>query len=693
MFERLAPFLQDYIYNNGWEELRPIQVGACDVIFNTNNNLLISSGTASGKTEAAFFPILTDIYENSDFSSIDILYISPLKALINDQYERLEELLKDIDIPICKWHGDVSTTKKQFLIKNPKGILQITPESLEALLMRKTKESKIMFSNLKYIVIDEIHYFLNEVRGLQLKCLLERLQSLIEITPRRIALSATIGDLEIVSKWLSEGTNVDTQIISDNSNKRIKLLVDYFKYDENDEDHIKFYNKLYERTCSCKNLIFSNSRTEVEENLFKLNRISQEYKNKTNYFGHHSSISASVKNEIENNMKNSDTPMSVCSTTTLELGIDIGKLDQVVQTGSVLSVSSFLQRLGRTGRRENIPQMLFMVKERNNSDFWNQNLNSELLLAISIIELYRKEKWIETPIVPKKPFEILLHQTLSILYSEQPLSVTELSEKVLSLSTFKNITKAEYKILLKHLKENEYIMFDEDKKLILDKNGEKLTNHFDFFAVFSTIPEYIVSTQLGVIGSVSEPHKKGTVFLLQGKQWKVIELNQKNKTIYVKEAQTSAKNKWTSLGSIEFHDKIIKNIKTILASNEIYPYLTEQARVKLEEMRKFYNENILTLDSTTYIPWLGTNKINSIAVVLDNANIDYEIIEIGYIKLGFKFYKDINLKEIFKQFNFSETLMINEELLNFEIKYQEIIPKELLKIKYWNDFFQIIKEQ
>ena len=165
VFERLAPFIQEYIYRNGWSEIRPIQVAACDLILNTENNILLASGTASGKTEAAFLPILTDIYENPSHS-VAVLYISPLKALINDQFIRIEEMLEETDIPVTKWHGDVPQNAKSKLIRNPKGILQTTPESLEAMLMRNPGNILKLFSDLRYIVIDEVHYFVNGDRGL-----------------------------------------------------------------------------------------------------------------------------------------------------------------------------------------------------------------------------------------------------------------------------------------------------------------------------------------------------------------------------------------------------------------------------------------------------------------------------------------------------------------------------------------------
>ena len=347
VFERLAPFIQDYIYQNGWSEIRPIQVAACDLILNTDDNILLSSGTASGKTEAAFLPILTDIYENPS-KTVAILYISPLKALINDQFIRIEDMLKETEIPVTKWHGDVAQTMKNKVIKNPKGIIETTPESLEAMLMRNPGNIIRLFSDLRYIVIDEVHYFMNDDRGLQLLCILERMQRLIKKEPRRIGLSATLGSYELAHKWLSSGTkracilpNVEEEI------RKIRLGIKYFEIEEkeNEVSILDYYKELYEKTLNKKCIIFSNSKSEVEENIAHLKKIAKTRNTKDIYYVHHANISNLLRRQAEEQMKQEDENAITGATLTLELGIDLGKLDRIVQTGSPFTVSSFVQRL------------------------------------------------------------------------------------------------------------------------------------------------------------------------------------------------------------------------------------------------------------------------------------------------------------------------------------------------------------
>ena len=211
VFERYAPFIQDYIYRSGWQALRGVQNAAGEAIFGTEENVLLTASTASGKTEAAFFPILTLLDEDPPHS-VGVLYIAPLKALINDQFGRLTELCEEADIPVTRWHGDVPQTQKRRLLRKPRGILQITPESLESLLINKRMELPSLFGDLRFVVIDEIHSLLRGDRGMQTFCLIERLSKAAGCHPRRVGLSATIGDPQAAGRFLAAGSGRATVI-------------------------------------------------------------------------------------------------------------------------------------------------------------------------------------------------------------------------------------------------------------------------------------------------------------------------------------------------------------------------------------------------------------------------------------------------------------------------------------------------
>ena len=298
IFARLAPFIQDYIYQNRWTELRGIQVAAAEVIFDSDDNLLLSSGTASGKTEAAFLPILTDITEHPS-KSVAVLYISPLKALINDQFKRLDQLLMDSHIPVYKWHGDASQTEKNKLLKHPEGILQITPESLESLLINKRGSILRLFSDLRYVIIDEVHHFMRDVRGVQVLSQLERIQRLTGNRPRRVGLSATLGDLSVAQAWLSSGSDrVCAAPTADEGKKQIRLFVQRFVKqgdstddlgDSGDREHFEY---LFRMTLDKKTIIFTNSREETEFVLSNLRQIAMKRKAPDIYRVHHGNVSA-----------------------------------------------------------------------------------------------------------------------------------------------------------------------------------------------------------------------------------------------------------------------------------------------------------------------------------------------------------------------------------------------------------------
>ena len=205
IFERFPNFIREYIYSHSWESLRAVQVAAAKTIFDTDKNLLLTSSTASGKTEAAFFPILSLLHEDTP-SSVGVLYIAPLKSLINDQFERLDDLLDMTGVRVTHWHGDVAMSHKKKLLEKPSGILQITPESLEAMLINRSNDIPRLFGDLRFVVIDEIHTLTGTDRGNQIICLLSRIAHLIGFHPRRIGLSATIGDPELAAEWLTADT-------------------------------------------------------------------------------------------------------------------------------------------------------------------------------------------------------------------------------------------------------------------------------------------------------------------------------------------------------------------------------------------------------------------------------------------------------------------------------------------------------
>ena len=507
IFDRFPSFIKEFIYSHSWETLREVQIAAAETIFETENNLLLTSSTASGKTEAAFFPILTDLYENPP-SSIGVLYIAPLKSLINDQFYRIEELLDETDIRVTHWHGDVAQSKKRKLLENPSGILQITPESLEAMLINRHNDIKRLFGDLRYVVLDEVHTLTGTDRGNQILCQLSRIEQVIGRSPRRVGLSATVGDPETVALWLSAGTKRLTDVpVFDNEKIRWRLGMEHF-YIQNssfsqspDVDEKKKASKAtldagYEYAYDCvtgqKSLVFSNSREETEYVCATLRQIAKKRGERDIFLIHHGNLSAALREEAEMKMKNEETHAVTCATVTLELGVDIGRLERILQIDSPHSVSAFLQRLGRSGRRGQPPEMMFVFREEEplpNAPLpelipWN------LIQAIAIVQLYIEERFIEPPSRKKEPYSLLFHQTLSTLASFGEMTAKELGEKMLSLPPFRSVSKEAYRTLLVSMLNNDLLEMTEEKGLIVGLAGERL----GIFSALSAVLYFLIKS-------------------------------------------------------------------------------------------------------------------------------------------------------------------------------------------------------
>ncbi|MCL2058575.1 MAG: DEAD/DEAH box helicase [Oscillospiraceae bacterium] len=723
VFNRLAPFIQEYIYQNKWEELRGIQVAACEAIFGGGGNLLLSSGTASGKTEAAFLPVLTELYENPS-KSVGVIYISPLKALINDQFKRLEQLLIDSNIPVVKWHGDASQTKKNALVKNPEGLLQITPESLESLLTNKRGACLQMFSDLRFVIIDEVHHFMRDARGIQLLCVLERLQKLTGVMPRRIGLSATLGDVSLAQAWLNTGTGRDCVApVTDEGKKRVRLHVERFVNYSDKRDFVErdgsgnvvnvsgdgdigvreHYEYLFKMTLDKKTIIFTNSREETEFVMANLREIAMRNKAPDIYRVHHGNVSALIRETTEDEMKSDDEKTVTGATVTLELGIDIGSLDQAVQVGAPLNVSSFAQRLGRCGRRGQTPQLLFTFVEsiRINSSDTLGPINWEFIRTIAIIELYTKERWLE-PIYPHNhAYNLLYHQTMSHLKSCGELSPAALAQAVLALGCFRHIPQDDYRALLAHLIDTEQLERTERGGLLIGREGEKIVNSHKFLTVFIA-PEYLlVKDENRTIGTVDKVYPVGIRFALAGLTWETVDVNEKSKVIFVKRVPGISVVDWDVDFEAELHTVLVRKIRAILQSDEAYPYLSIRCAERLAEIRYIARnsgilENLVTpLSEKKYavFPWVGTRQLLTLHYALLRRGIKNKLPWITCVYLELIYEGDAGeLEQLIRDIVRSDIDLYDLPLpdnVQVKGKYNEFIPTGLLRKQFIEDFLDL----
>lgn len=647
IFDRYAPFIRDFIYDHEWRTLRGIQLAAADALFNTDDNVLLLSSTASGKTEAAFFPILTDLWENPS-RSVGALYISPLKALINDQFYRLDDICKQADIAVWHWHGDVSTSHKAKLIKHPSGILQITPESLEALLLRRQAVVASLFCDLRYIVVDELHSFLSSDRGLQMLCLLERLGRAASVNPRRVALSATIGDPQAAADFIGAGTGRKTIIPRvEQSGQLWHIGVEHFYTTGLQADGIgsqaaapqadgtssqpaatgpqagtsplssvdPSMRFIFEYSRNKKCLVFSNSREECEEVTTTLRSYCAALHEPDRFLIHHGNLSASFRQAAEDSMREQDNNLTTCATATLELGIDVGRLERAFQIDAPFTVSSFLQRMGRTGRRGMPCEMQFVIREDQPEPRTTlpELFPYKLLQTIALVQLYVEEHWVEPVREGRMPFSLLYHQTMATLASQGELSPVQLAQRVLTMHAFQNITTDDYATLLRHLISTDHIAQTEEGTLIVGLAGERSVNSFHFYAVFAENKEYKVFCENQELGTVVRPSPPGEKLAIAGHVWLIEEVDHKRQCVFV----TQIKGKVPAyFGEVpgDIHTKVLERMRQVLCEKKQYPYLGSHAQARLATARHLASQTHIDRsylistgeDSWVLFPWLGS---------------------------------------------------------------------------------------
>lgn len=688
-YERLADFIQDYIYDKGWEHLSSMQIRAIGEVLEKKNNLLFTAGTAMGKTEAALMPALTDIYEHP-VDSVGILYISPLKALINDQFYRIEEMLVGTGLSITKWHGDAAVSGKEKLLYMPGGILQTTPESLEAMLCRHPENVRILFSGLQYVVIDEIHYFMGNQRGLQLLALLERIQRIIGREPVRLGLSATIGDSRQALVYLNAGSSRKASVISYEEEHRQYLISVTATRIGGTDYPVAYGKKILEQSVGKRTLLFTNSRRECEILVAQVRRLALREGLPDCYYIHHGSISREIREEAELQMKRGSGPVLTGTTLTLELGIDIGDLDEVIQASQPLRISSMVQRVGRSGRTTMKSSIAFHLRYFEAEGGVLENLDLSLVRTIAMIELYFREKYLEAVRLPRCPVNLLVHETLSVLCQKGCLYPQRLAAELLELSVFRYLSQKDLKQVLYSMIEKDYIKIYEDGAVGISDAGERLCGSLEFYAVFESEETFSVRWKEQEIGTVDRAYKAGDSFFLAGKTWTVQGCDTKHKRIDVEPGTAKADIRFGGKGALYTDQKTMERIHQVLASEEAYSYLDEEAAGILEELRTAARRlGLLQLlseepgtDNLLVFPVLGTDTIrtlyylwNSGGVACDRVMLRGFLYGVRIHSMSERSFRTANARILEKGCRINRAYLLKKERM--EGKYFEILPEEL----------------
>lgn len=650
-FNLLDHRVQRQLYAMKWPSLRPIQVDAIKAYLGGSGHLMLMAETAAGKTEAAFLPVLSSI-ANEPTGSVRALYVGPLKALINDQFARAEDLCTHLDMPVHRWHGDVGATRKDALVKKPSGILLITPESLESLLVNRTSHLHNLFEGLRAIVIDELHAFLDGERGLHLASLLRRIaryRDPKQPETRLIGLSATIGDQGIGQRYLSPDFPDRVEVIVDGGEGteiRMRLhgydghaLIAQATVDPSDEDvtpevfvDAAIAEDLVEHCRGHSNLVFANAKGDIEIIADTANEESRRAGLPESFLVHHGSLSKEVREDTEERMK-SDRPYTAICSSTLEMGIDIGSVRMVGQIGAPWSAASLKQRMGRSGRKPGEARRLRIYADCTVTPEPANPISLlplELLQAIAVCELVR-EGWVEPPSAGGIDLSTLTHQVISTIAERGAARAADLYVSLCRQGPFRNIEAELFARLLRALGSSDIIEQGKDGLLILGLVGEKLRARRDFYAAFASRIEYAVlagSRLLGTLPLNTLP-ATGDHIVFAARRWQVKHVDPERQEIHVEPAKRRKRPTFVSAGG-SIHYRVVDRMMQILGNDAAVPYLDVPARKALTEARsqakthQLAERRVLSITpkTTIWLTWAGTAETRTYEALLASVGLE-----------------------------------------------------------------------
>ena len=631
-FDRLAGPVRRWVWKEGWDSLHDIQERAIHLLLDADSDLIIAAPTAGGKTEAAFLPLISSVLEGPNKDSFDLVYVSPLRALINDQFRRLEGLCASTDLPVYPWHGDVSQSIKTKARKNPGGVLLITPESLEALFVLRGLEVPALFAGTHAIVIDELHSLLDNERGVHLRSLLTRVELVAKRRIRRIGLSATLSEMDLVKAYLRPDSPESVALL-ENSSERSDLRVQIRGYltgtGDGDEISAKraVTEHLFSRLRGTPNLVFAGSRQNVEWYADALRDLSEEEHVPLEFFPHHASLSREHRLDLEKRLKSRRPTTAIC-TSTLELGIDIGEIVCVGQIGAPFSVSSLRQRLGRSGRRDQ-PSVLRMYAIENETDPSSHpldRLHLELIRSIAMIELLI-ERWCEPPAPEALHLSTLTHQILSVIAERGGVRAEQLFEVLCKRGPFRQVNPSLFAKVLRHLGGSDVALIEQapDGVLLLGPRGEKLVEHYSFYAVFQSPEEYRIIADgklLGTLPSTTVLAEEMSI-IFSGRRWRITKVHDTDKVIEVTSDRVGRTPPFAGNGGL-IHDRVVEKMRDVLCGDRIPIYLDKTAKHILNDARSEFRR--LGLDQRSICEtaergrviatWAGSIKTSTLALLL-----------------------------------------------------------------------------
>ena len=647
-FDLLAEPVRRWIWQKRWTSLRDIQERAIPYLVDGDDDLIIAAATAGGKTEAAFLPLISKAFTTGSGKGFDLIYVGPLRALINDQFRRLEDLCEALDMPVHPWHGDISQAVKARARKNPRGILLITPESLEAMFVLRGAEVPRLFAGTQAIVIDELHALLDSERGVHLRSLLTRLELSVGRRIRRVGLSATLGDMALANAYLRpEAPEKVGQLVSrsDEQELRVQLRAHMAgrraEHPDTEDDHPDDADEqemaatravgehIFDKLRGHNNLVFAGSRGHVELYADLLRRMCEERRLPNEFFPHHASLAREHRGFVEKRLKNDSLPVTAICTSTLELGIDIGDVACVGQIGAPWSVAALKQRLGRSGRRAGQPSVLRMYTIEPETDADSHPVDTfhlGLVRSIAMTELL-VEGWCEPPKAEALHLSTLTHQILSVIAERGGASAQRLFATLCDRGPFRSVDPALFGRLLRQLGDPDVALIEQapDGTLLLGREGERVVEHYSFYAVFQTPQEYRVVHDGKTLGTipVDMPLTPDMTIIFVGRRWRVLEVHDKERLIEVAPDYAGKPPRFGGDAG-EVHEAVIRRMRAVLQADIVPPYLNNTAADVLRSARAAYRRSglddvpVQPLGQNQHLlaPWAGTIGTTSLALVL-----------------------------------------------------------------------------
>ena len=639
-FLRLHEGVRRWIWERQWDSLHDVQEAAISAILDRRGDVIISAATASGKTEAAFLPICSELAEDAR-GSVRAIYVGPLKALINDQFARLEQLCEALDIPVHRWHGDVNATRKRAALNDPSGILLITPESLEALFVNHGTKLHRLFQRLDHVVIDELHAFIGAARGRQLQTQLHRLEILLDRRIARIGLSATLGDMSLAAEFLRPGHGPDVQVIvSAASGQELKIQVrgylgqeplaptadlDEASDGEREDGPDEVAAHLYKVLRGGNHLIFANARSRVETLADRLRRDCERAQVPNEFHPHHGGLSRELRHDVETRLKEGGAPLTVVCTSTLEMGIDIGSVQSVAQVGPPPSVAVLRQRLGRSGRRGEAAVLRAYIEEEEVTSDASllDELRVSLVQTIAMVRLLLA-RWCEPSNDDALHLSTLVQQLLSTIAQYGGLSAPEAWSVLCDRGPFGRVDRRLFAEFLRGLASTDVIAQEPDGTLLLGVRGEKLVNHYSFYSAFVTSEEYRVVTGGRVLGTLATViNERTTRFLIfAGRRWRVLSIDHDQRVVDVAPARAGRAANAGGAG-FDVHDRVRREMWSLYIERDEPVFIDAVARRLLGEGRQNFARRalateriILSGEDVTILPWCGSRVVQTLGHLL-----------------------------------------------------------------------------